>query len=70
MLGSNVEVGSCNNLNRWIRSELDLGRAINIPKIGTVSMQTLNEDLVVYFEFCASFFEEANMEYQAVYNWI
>ena len=51
---------------RWIKNELDLGRAVKIPNMGLISTQTYSDDSIIYFRFDDQFLELTDLMFEEV----
>jgi len=48
---------------KWIKYNLDTGKAISIQNLGSISLQIYNEDSIIYFNLYDTFLMETGLNY-------
>jgi hypothetical protein len=69
-LSSKFDVGCTKTLGRWIKYNLDTGKAISIQNLGSISLQIYNEDSIIYFNLYDTFLMETGLNYDRVLSMI
>lgn len=66
MISDNTYNECWQSMIKWVRNELDLGRSVKIPNMGLISVQTWNDEQIVYFKFSEEFLEQTDLMFEEV----